>query len=274
MADTTKLNKPKIKVEEIEETAEAEAETPKTETGDTTTVPKIASFSQLDSAPPAPPEEKGVTESEPEKSETLEPPKEKLTESTGEKEEEQISSDEVKEWLKDVRPDTTKENDKGRGPSSKIIVIIVVVLLVLGAIIGGALYFQKNVSEEQPPESTNSPETTPVVTPEPTAAEEEVDLTTLSVSVLNGSGTAGEAGKVKNLLVKGGFSADKITTGNADSYDFDETSVGVKGGLSTKVMDAVKTSLSDVYALTASEDELEENSSYDIVIIVGSKKAE
>ena len=274
MADTTKVNKPKIKVEEIEETTEAEAEPSKTETGDTTAVPKIASFSQLDSTPPAPPEEKGVTESVPEKSETLEPPIEKLPESTGKKEEKQISSDEVKEWLKEVRPDTTKENEKGRGPSSKIILTIVVVLLVLGAIVGGALYFQKGVTEDKPDESTNTAEMTPVATPLPTAPEEKVDLTTLNVSVLNGSGKAGEAGKVKNLLVEGGFSEDKITSGNADSYDYDETSVSVKGGLSTKVMDAVKTSLSDVYALTASEDELEESSSYDIVIIVGSKAAE
>lgn len=279
MADTTKSNKPRIKVEEVEDTPEEVSEETKPTTTepdnlgtDKTTPPKVASFSQLDTAPPAPPEDKKTSELLPEtESMKSEPAAE---EKSIPKEEEQISSDEVKEWLKEVRPDTTKENEKGRGPGAKTVVIIVVVLLLLGALVGGVLYFQKGVGEEATQPTNTTSETTPSVTPVPTQVEEEVDLKQLSVSVLNGSGKAGEAGKVEDLLVESGFSEDKITTGNADSYDYEETAVSLKVGLSAKVMDAVKISLTDVYALDTSGDELEENSSYDIVIIVGSKKAE
>lgn len=291
MADKVKTKKPMIKVEEIEDDAVTEevkepkvteSETPKETPESSSTAPAVSSFSQLDSAPPAPAEEKksiltdtsdksmvediapepvSKTESEP----TPEP--EKREEELLDKE--KISSDEVKEWLKDVRPDTSKEIEKSRGPGGKIVVIIVLILLVLGAIVGGILYFQKGVSEPVSEVSeTQTSETAEVTTPEPTQ-EAEVDLSIITFSVLNGSGIAGEAGKVKDLLVEGGFSEDKIQAGNADKYDYQDISLSLKSGLSEKVNEAITASLSDVYDVTVSEDNLQENSTYDVVIIVG-----
>ena len=108
----------------------------------------------------------------------------------------ETSSQEIKEWLKEVRPDTTKEVEKGNGPNAKVVVLIVVILLILGAVVGGFFYYRQSVSEPK-----IQPTPTPVAAiPTPTAVAVEVDLKTISVRVLNGSGTTGEAGRVKGLL--------------------------------------------------------------------------
>jgi hypothetical protein len=291
MADKDKTKKPIIKVEEIEdeEVSEdvkdspiSESETPKETPTDDSTAPAVSSFSQLDSAPPAPDVTKKsiLTDTSPEPDMSEKPEDsvpETSPESTVESEKpdedsakkEQISSDEVKEWLKDVRPDTTKEVEKGRrGPGGKFVVIAVIILLILGAVVGGVLYFQKGVQKETPAtEETPTAQVTEPATPTP--AEEEIDLTSVTISILNGSGIAGEAGKVKALLSEGGFTASNIQTGNADSYDYEVVSVSVKSGLSEKVYEAISSALSEDYEVELSKDELQESSSFDVVIIVG-----
>jgi hypothetical protein len=291
MADKVKTKKPMIKVEEIDDDAVMEdvkepnvpeSETPKETSEIDSTAPTVSSFSQLDSPPPAPAEEKKSIltdttdkttmgeEVSPEvvpqaESEPARLPEKQAEESS---QKENISSDEVKEWLKDVRPDTTKEVEKGRGLGGRFIAVAVIVLLILGAIVGGVMYFQKGVEDEVPvTEENTAVQTTETVTPTPT--EEEVDLTGVTISILNGSGIAGEAGKVKNLLTEGGFTTDKIQAGNADSYNYEDISVSVKSDLSKKVYEAINSALSDVYDVKLSEDELQDNSSFDVVIIVG-----
>jgi hypothetical protein len=290
MADKDKERKPLIKVEEIEEGSKDEkiketetsaddvVETPETKSA----TPAVSSFSQLDSAPPAPPDSKVSTkddtseetvskdeQSEEKPSETSEETSKAVEEeSENLSKKEQISSDEVKEWLKDVRPDTTKDVEKGRGPGGKLIVFIVLILLVLGTVVGGVLYFQKGVSEpaQQEADTTQAPADTETPVD---LEEEELDLTTITVSVLNGSGIAGEAGKVKDLLSEAGFSEDNIQTGNADSYDYQDISVSLKSGLPEKLIESIETSLSSNYEVKISGDDLQENSTYDVVIIVG-----
>ena len=140
MPDEDKIKKPIIKVEELEEEAEEKETSADTKSSDeetfkitsetTTPVPAVSSFSQLDTAPPAPADEK--TQSVLETPETFPSSEEQTSEPAKEREKsaektegetskkEQISSAEVKEWLKDVRPDTTKEVEKGRGPGEKL----------------------------------------------------------------------------------------------------------------------------------------------------------
>jgi len=228
--------------------------------------PKVSTFSQLDTPPPPSGEEKAVTE--PEKiweEENKESDKE--TPSKGKPE---TSSEEVKEWLKEVRPDTTKEVEKGNGPNAKVVVLIVVILLILGAIVGGFFYYRQSVSEPiQEPVPTPS-----VPTVSPTALPIKVDLKTLSVNVLNGSGITGEAGRVKALLTKEeGFAADKVTTGNDTSSDHKETSVQLKKDTSETVFESIKEMLGETYDVIKSEEALEEDSKYDVVITVGAKKS-
>lgn len=123
----------------------------------------------------------------------------------------------------------------------KRLVIIFVVLFWVIVIALGALYLLGSSTKH----STNSP-TNPVPTTQvsmapasstsaqltatpsaavsPTAAS--ASLTSLTVSVLNGSGTPGAAGKVATALKSAGFS--NVTTGNASAYTYTGLTVYVK----------------------------------------------
>lgn len=185
---------------------------------------------------------------------------------------EQISSDEVKEWLKDVRPDTTKEVDKGRGSSLKTVLIILIILSALSAVVGGIFYYRSSVDVTQ---ETTSPIANEVpvdtATPTPTETpEDEIILSEYSVNVLNGSGTAGEAGRVAGFLTELGF--EEPETGNAESFDFITTSVSMKEEVPEAVFDEINEALEEDYVVERADEPLEEDSSYDIIIIVGTRR--
>jgi hypothetical protein len=271
------------------ETAEAQAgdENPQ-ETSDEVTekepeqekVNTISSFSMLDSNKNSASTGASILDPQPkteekadETAEKSEDPKEK-----GEDGSEQISSDEVKKWLKDVRPDTTKEVEKGNGSGKKTFVLLFVVLVVLGAAAGGLFYFKDSIMNtfnekaynQQPvagEESTGleviQPETTPVPT-------EEVDFSQYSVSVLNGSGVAGEAGKMKSSLEELEFK--QISTGNASSQDYTATTISVKEGVPEAVFESIRELIKEDYAVVMSEDRLNEDSAFDVIMIIGLKK--
>ncbi|MBU0569414.1 LytR C-terminal domain-containing protein [Patescibacteria group bacterium] len=251
-------------------------------------IPSITSFSQLDSQNSAPansdslPDEKDEAEKIEEvvgdnkKADDTEPDKlEKTSEIGNEKDEKvkkDLSSEDVKEWLKDVRPDTTKEVEKGRGSGLKVVIITAVVLAILGVIAGGVFYYQTGFNKEtETGVEEKELNEAPVTTEAPEPAPREVDLSELSVEILNGSGIAGEAGKVDTLLTDLNFK--ETETGNADSYDYTTTVVSLKEGVSSEVYSKIEGALSENYALEKSDDVLEDDSEYDIKIIVGSQKA-
>ena len=183
-----------------------------------------------------------------------------------------ISSDEVKDWLKDVRPDTTKEQEKGGGGSVfKWLAVFVILLLIAGAVAGGIYYYNQNVTqvgeevadeEEIVYEEVSEQEST-----EPTPTPEEVDLSIFTVSVLNGSGVAGEAGRVANTLEEVGFASPNA--GNADKQNYTDTIIEYKATVPQSVIDEVISALEDSYSIEMSDDVLEEEGEYDIVVTVG-----
>jgi hypothetical protein len=273
-----KTDKPKIKVEEITEETPKE-EKPEEESEDGT--PKISSFSQLDSMKSSDKAnmekeeekepEKKLEESEP-KSEVPETPQEEPPEEEKSESEEKMSSENVKDWLKDIRPDTTKDVEKGGGFNFKLFFIFVVIFALLGALVGGIFYYKQNVSMQAPSgEKTTTTEVTLTPTATPTS-EATLDLTKYSVNILNGSGIKGEAGKVEELLISAGFAEDKVTTGNANSYDYTTTSVSLKKDIPDEVFGKVKTALGSGYTVEKAVATLSDSSSYDIEIIVGNSK--
>lgn len=156
---------------------------------------------------------------------------------------------------------------------SPVFWILVPGIFILGAILGGIFFYQKEVNTIDA-ENTPTPVATPEVsvTPTPTTkAEEKIDVSEFDIAILNGSGIAGEAGKVKTLLEDAGFSV--TSTGNAPTYDYTKTIIKAKSTVDNSVIEKLKEALLESYEVGDSQT-LPSSSTTDIQVIVGSSKAE
>lgn len=175
------------------------------------------------------------------------------------------------------------ETEKSSFLSKKLILIILAVVIIGGLVGGGFLFLRARSSTtetgEEPttkPESQVEMEEAADAEASPTASTTEapkdeptkVDLTDYSVQVLNGSGVAGEAGKVKDLLETEGF--EKFDVGNADSYDYTDTEVRMKKDTLKEVFEKIKSAMEDYTVVEG--DELEKEAENDVVVIVGQKE--
>jgi hypothetical protein len=113
------------------------------------------------------------------------------------------------------------------------------------------------------PTQTPTPTITPVPpTPTPTV---EIKREEVSITILNGTGLAGQAGGIKTLLTKSGYV--EVVTDNADNFDYAQSVVKIKSGkkyLESSILSDIKDIVSDpkIETLDASENA-------DIVIIIG-----
>lgn len=156
---------------------------------------------------------------------------------------------------------------------SPVFWILVPGIFILGAILGGIFFYQKEVNTIDA-ENTPTPVATPEVsvTPTPTTkAEQKIDVSEFDIAILNGSGIAGEAGKVKTLLEDAGFSV--TSTGNAPTYDYTKTIIKAKSTVDNSVIEKLKEALLESYEVGDSQT-LPSSSTTDIQVIVGSSKAE
>ncbi len=176
----------------------------------------------------------------------------------------------------------TKRPKKEKQTSLKLIFLITVITaLIVGFVSGGVYVYFSGVTNLQKPNAvpTSTPSLIPEPTPTPSATAgptvspspkptEKIDLTAYKVSVLNGSGKIGGAGKVSDLLKKEGFTVTNIA--NAARYDYTDTIVQVTEEVPGSVVDLIKKALSDNYSVKIG-DKLGSTSKYEIVITVGSK---
>jgi hypothetical protein len=123
---------------------------------------------------------------------------------------------------------------------------------------GGFTFSFPTAQPTTTPEPTVEP--TAVPTPTPSVAREE-----LRVRVLNGTGTAGQAGEVEDALQEAGYA--EIVTGNADSFDFETTQVQIKAEFSD-ALSYIREDLADYVEITEAE-ELDEDDTADVVITTG-----
>lgn len=108
-----------------------------------------------------------------------------------------------------------------------------------------------------------TPTLIPTSTPSPTPSFKKEDL---KIQVLNGSGVAGKAAKVKSILLEKGY--HEIIIGNADNYDYQATVLKIKKSKSS-ILEMVKKDLKD-YTNLFKEETLPEDDPADLVIIFGS----
>lgn len=149
-----------------------------------------------------------------------------------------------------------------------LIVLIIIGALVFAYIRGiGPFANLKSESKQAATSPTPLRLSTPSPTPEATS-ESKLDKSEPKIRVLNGSGTAGVASAVKNLLEGKGWKVASV--GNADAFDFDQTVLKFKSSFKN-FEKALTGDLSDDYSVITSSESLEATDSADIEITVGSK---
>lgn len=114
--------------------------------------------------------------------------------------------------------------------------------------------------------STPTPSTSPKPTQNPMDKTTGLDRSKLTVEVLNGSGIAGSAKKAADLLTELGYSIS--STGNADSYEYENTVIEVKSTKSD-YLSLLKKDLSGSYTVGSSSASLSTTTNADARVIVG-----
>ncbi len=162
---------------------------------------------------------------------------------------------------------------KKSGKLSNLIIAIIASIVGILVLIGGvyaAKYFidKSNKENKQPPTSGQTtpipPPTTPKPTPVPTP-EPEIDLSTLKVKVLNGSGIKGEASRASSMLKDMGF--EDIKVGNADNFEYIETEISYKPDYEN-LIEKISQEADGKYDIVKGE-ELKETNKYDLIITLG-----
>mgnify|MGYP003578916853 CR=1 FL=1 len=164
--------------------------------------------------------------------------------------------------------------------SNGVIKWIIVIIGVIAIVAGGIFFIMRTSGSEGTANATPTPTInaggiTPVATPEPTTtpsptpSAEPVDRSGIKVQVLNGTGTAGDAGLVKTALEKLEFS--DITAANADEQEETTTTVTYSSDIDAATIDEIVASLEKIF----SEVEAKKGTiagDFDIRILTGEKK--
>lgn len=147
--------------------------------------------------------------------------------------------------------------------SKKALIIIIFVLVLLG---GGGVYMSKRGNQPTPTPTPDVVEIQEEPTQVPT--EEDVDISTFKIKVLNGTAVAGLAAKMQSALEEAGFTVSSV--GNADTKDFQEVELQAKESVPASVLTKLKVELEKNYTV-GSEKKISDDEEDDVVIILGTK---
>lgn len=151
------------------------------------------------------------------------------------------------------------------GSPKRIIFILIVVIIGLALVAGGFLFYNSRIKQVSEPTPTPI-ESGQTPSPAPTL-QAEVEVSSLKVQILNGTGVPGRAGEIKELLEKEGFK--DTDTGNAKKYDYTDTEVRIKTVAPEAVFEKIKDALVNYTVIKGAA--LEDTDTYDVIIIVGEK---
>jgi len=161
---------------------------------------------------------------------------------------------------------TVSKENSSKIPLRKVSVAAGVILLTGLVLVGANKLNTSQKTEVARSDTSEDPisKTTISNALEPTIPIENIDIYSYSVKVVNGSGKAGEAAKVKEILTQAGFG--KIEVGNADTFSYERSEVRVREGLQGDVFTPIKASLGD-YVVVLGEP-LAKDAVEDVLIIV------
>lgn len=178
---------------------------------------------------------------------------------------------------------------------SRRLIFITFVIILIGALVFGGKTFLGSESEEkdkssitptltneqaelptesliETPSPIDSPTPEPTITPvakptsNPVDKASGLDRSTLSVEVQNGSGEFGAASKASEVLKTFGYHI--IAIGNADSFNYENTTIKIKSDKSD-FLPLLKKDLGFSYTIGSASADLSASSSADSVVIIG-----
>jgi len=155
----------------------------------------------------------------------------------------------------EVEPTTVISNF----PKILLVIPILTLLAVLFIVFSDKIIPSKNKNDQISPVISVTPTAVPTIA--------SLDVKSLSIEVLNGTGTSGEAAKITDLLSKNNFVVKKA--GNAVNFKFTKTQVQVKASVSKDALDLLTKSLGTEYSPQVSATKLTSSSDYDIIITTG-----
>lgn len=189
-------------------------------------------------------------------------------------------SEEVKKETEPVEKKADNQPKKHMADSKSsinfnIFWIILPGIMLLGLLMGGIIAYSSGINKLKSNEGTKitkaTPQPTIIADASPSAAPiPKVDLTKYKIKVLNGSGIKGEAGKVKDLLEKAGFTVE--STGNTKTYDYTNTVIQTKEAVDKAFIDQLEKDLSKTYKMDKSVI-LKDTEASSVIVIVGSSKS-
>lgn len=159
--------------------------------------------------------------------------------------------------------------------SSALSGILVMLIFVAGVGVSGyaAYDWWSSRPESKKTESIPSPVTNAATSVAPTSkisspapTQKPGSTSQLKIQVLNGTGVAGVAAKVKDALTTAGY-AD-VVTGNAPAYEYESTVIMAKPAAQSAV-ESLKTVLAKTYKVDSQKNDLDATSPYDVVVIIG-----
>lgn len=152
--------------------------------------------------------------------------------------------------------------DEPEKSSKKVFWIIIGTFAVLGVVAGGIGVYLQNRSSFA---ITPSPTPKEVVETSPTPAV-QLDKKSLQIQILNGSGVTGAAKAAQDYLEGLGYTVSAV--GNASSSSYTSTQISIKDS-KKDYLPTLKKDLSGQYSVADTADSLEDNSKYDVVIVLG-----
>lgn len=194
------------------------------------------------------------------------------------KEEEKKEKKEEKKEEKEVSPHTESSVstedvfgvDEKRGFPKKYILILILAIFIL--IFGFAFLLMRAGYFSLPTgnpfaKPTPTPTSAPTATPTPTSlpSEDKVDKKGIVVQIFNGTGTPGQALKVKNALTELGF--ETINTGNSDTTDATDALVVFSAKVGSVTREEVTKAMHKIFESVVTKGE--EDADFDIKITTG-----
>lgn len=145
--------------------------------------------------------------------------------------------------------------------NTKLLVFLTFIFMVILGAIGINLLSNKHETQTTPEVQV------PVATNTPTPTPQEINIKDYSIQVQNGTGIAGSASSVEEILNTEGFIV--LETTNADSFDYETTTINSKNDVPSEVIEIINGLLEKNGYTTTASSSLPDDSDYSIVVIVG-----